>query len=1694
VSLDTLRPEGAKVSNPALTSSGITSYAERFSNTTREVGQCIAQGEKVLTHNGLKNIEDVCSGQDTVWSEMGWVNVKNVVANGIKEVYAITTQKGYTVRTTLDHVFLCRDEEICEKSVKDFTLNQMVALLPGTPCTKVYTSLNTQVSTQDNGITVYTLPHILEEKLAYILGYAYGGKCIFDTCLSVVCLDIYPAIYEKIQQYTQEIFACNVQVHRHDGQSTIVSIDSMYISDFLTSNNLLDGKSSHVVFPEKIIQSNSAVQLAFIAGYFDANGINSKKTKGYVFTSINKMFLEQVQRVLLANGIVSQLKEGRTEEENWYIFHSVIVTGYESKYRFKDAMVESIKIKLDTSKSKKDTISSIFTFKDKGVNSSKYSFVGGNERFISFKVHEKLKSIEHFDNCLIQDTIKSVEYFGKVETFDLELEICNFFFCNGLYVHNSGRRGALLETVSIYHPDSEKFIDAKLDLTKITGANISVKVDNRFMYAVQNDEEITLRFPLDKTQPTEVSIPVRAQYLWGKIITSNRLSAEPGVLFWDTVVDHGPSNPYIKDIACNPCIPGFATALTPEGILTISQVTIGTKIWSSQGWTTVTGILPHGIQAVYKYYTKYGSFIGTDNHKILEHGVKVQVKDAEELTILSGENFIERIPNPQAIIDGFIIGNGLWHHNEEDVELLYDSFVPFKYFQSDTNTKLNFLRGLFSVIGVISLTYFVVKVKNFSFAEQIQLMLNTVGIQSFIEYFSDTLYFLHITHDIPAYLRSIGFVQQRKTSKLIKLLMSQERVSAIQVPLIEDVESLGDFEVFDITVDNSSHTYWANGVDVSNCVRVGTLVNTPYGYKKVETLREGDIVNTVLGDEPIATIEKYVAQTYKIVFEDGGVQYVTGAHQYHIVEENSQKVLWKKVYDLEIGDRVRTHATVFEDTTFDKGLYERGVKQGILLGDGCYTTKRERVYISSNTDDSEYNTNLKELFGVENFAKDRLPNDNSKSITFPFHTSYNVVSLLNLTQSYSFEKYIPEECFSSYSQLLGVLDGLLATDGNVNSNNGSPQVRFFTTSQQLARDIRKALLCFNCYPTMVEKSDKGGVIHGREVQRQHTVYVVHISGISLKNFACESRVQNVHPQKGEKLHTCMEGHVYRDNRKWTKVVSVTPDMITDVYDIYCEKSDTWVTEGYVQRGCGEITLPPFDSCRLITVNLVPFVKNPFTTDATFNYEDFGTCVYTAQRLMDDLVDLDLECIQSIIDKIHRDPEPMEVKAIELATMQNFYNTAQRYRRTGLGILGLADVFAAMGYAYASTEALALTESIMQCKMSNEFASSIDMAIERGSFVDYDPVLDAHSTFMLFFRAQCSELYERMQLHGRRNVSLSTISPTGSIAIIAQVSSGMEPVYQLEYVRRRKITDKDNYTIDFIDLMGDKWSEYPVTHPGVTQWLQVHPGQSVQESPYYGNTAHDIDPMKKLNLHALLQRYTTHSISNTYNLPELTTNAEISALYFAAWQKGIKGITVYVEGSRSGVLVSNETHKKQNLTYIRRPQILPCTMHEFQCVHQGIFETWVAFVGLHKNVPFEIFLGPKSALYLPQNISSCEIRKVKVGTVNKYFLYVNVNNDTGTKRQVCDLAVCFNKEYWNYAKLVSGLLRHGMPIEYVVHSLETMQFETVLFHSWRNSVARILKMYIGKGTTSKHVCTECGVKMVFVEGCLQCVNCGMSKCG
>lgn len=546
--------------------------------------------------------------------------------------------------------------------------------------------------------------------------------------------------------------------------------------------------------------------------------------------------------------------------------------------------------------------------------------------------------------------------------------------------------------------------------------------------------------------------------------------------------------------------------------------------------------------------------------------------------------------------------------------------------------------------------------------------------------------------------------------------------------------------------------------------------------------------------------------------------------------------------------------------------------------------------------------------------------------------------------------------------------------------------------------------------------------------------------------------------------------------------------------------------------CGEIPLCPYDSCRLQAINLYSYVEHPFTPEATFNFDLFKEHVTKGQRLMDDLIDLEIEKIEKILAKIDSDPEDDEIKRVERNLWLNIKMKCLEGRRTGFGITAEGDMLAALGYRYGSPEATDFAVSVHRTLACTAYRSSVVMAQERGAFPIFDANREKLNPFIMRLAADDPELYTMMLQHGRRNIAMLTIAPTGTVSICTQTTSGIEPVFLVSYKRRKKINpnDKDTSLHRIIqDQSGDYFEEYNVFHPKFIDWLRIN-NYNVDEvkamndsdlqaivakSPYYHATSADIDWVNKVKMQGAIQQYVDHSISVTVNIPKETTKEIVSTIYQTAWESGCKGCTIYREGSRNGVLVSNsesaanESHFSDNKAP-KRPKRLEAEIVRFKNDH----EDWIAVVGMYENRPYEIFTGKAESFLLPKWVEKgWVIRTKEQGDEHARYDFQFLDHD-GYKVTIEGLSRMFNQEFWNYAKLLSGILRHGMPIPNVVELISKLNFDVDSITTWKNGVARALKRFIKDGTTTEEECPTCHQHtIIYTGGCKQCTNCGWSKC-
>lgn len=566
----------------------------------------------------------------------------------------------------------------------------------------------------------------------------------------------------------------------------------------------------------------------------------------------------------------------------------------------------------------------------------------------------------------------------------------------------------------------------------------------------------------------------------------------------------------------------------------------------------------------------------------------------------------------------------------------------------------------------------------------------------------------------------------------------------------------------------------------------------------------------------------------------------------------------------------------------------------------------------------------------------------------------------------------------------------------------------------------------------------------------------------------------------------MENHKIVETR--IKKISIIKN--EDVYDITTENNHNFFANNILVHNCGELPLNPGSSCILILMNLTSYVDNPYTDKAKFNYILFEKYTKIITRLIDDMIDLEIEKVKQIIAKIENDPEDFEIKKVELNIWKKILQNYLDGRRVGIGITGLADMLAMLDIKYASDDALKKVEKVFSKMHTTISSEQADLAKERGKFKGWDWNKEKDCSYIKILP---KEIQDKIQTNGRRNISFSTLSPAGSMSILAQCSSGVEPVYQLEYMRKKKLTQDEiskGIVPDLTDSEGIKWTSYVVQHHGLEKWKSLNKDKQIKDSPYYNNQAKDIDWKFKVKLQACIQKYITHSISNTYNLPKDISKDEVSKLYLMAWKDGCKGVTIYREGSRDGVLTTMVKESQSIIESMapKRPELLECDI-KYSSIdgHQ-----WVFFVGILNGRPYEIFGGKKDKVEIPKKYKKGWIKKNGMDEKRRmYDLYLGTVEDSDDRMIIKDIAASFSTSAASYTRIISMLLRHGVPINYICDQLNK-DTEANMF-CFEKSISRVIKHYIKDGELSGNTCDKCNEKLIYKDGCVMCPNCGYSKC-
>lgn len=809
---------------------------------------------------------------------------------------------------------------------------------------------------------------------------------------------------------------------------------------------------------------------------------------------------------------------------------------------------------------------------------------------------------------------------------------------------------------------------------------------------------------------------------------------------------------------------------------------------------------------------------------------------------------------------------------------------------------------------------------------------------------------------------------------------------------------------------------------------------------------------------------------------------------------------------------------------------------GLIQGDGTLDKKRKRLHFDfwGNDIDRMKNMVCNIIDKLYNELGERRNSNNEKLSKYFYSNKKNKLRITSAWVGKIFEEYgfnfqnkfiVPEFVFNNSSNNIGkfYVAALMYCDGSLQGTEKSGYtIRLSQSNEDFLNQIQIILhsngLIFGIYKRRDKKltlmpNGSGG---SSEYKTKTQFELISLGGSIVKYISSIGFLGDLN--KEQKFN---KNHNYNIKKSFTDtIVSISK---LDNEHVFCLKEDVGrniIVNGISARRCGEIPLCPYDSCRLLAINLYGYVVNPFTSNAYFDWDLFKSDSQIAMRYMDDIIDLEIEKIDTILSKIHSDPENEFVKLYEINLWERIKEMTINGRRTGLGITAEGDMLASLNLIYGTDAATDFSESIHKELKLSAYRSSVILAKERGAFPIYNSENEINNPFILRIKNEDLELYNDMVKYGRRNIALLTIAPTGTASLMTQTSSGIENCFLTAYNRRRKINPQEkDVRIDFIDDEGITWMEYPVFHHHFETWLKANDydvnvvktmnkeqvDEIIKKSPYYKATSADVDWVKKVEMQGRIQQHIDHSISTTINLPNDVTEETVANVYKTGWRSGCKGITVYRDGSRSGVLVGIKEKKCEfhENHAPKRPKRLKGEIHRFQ----NNLEKWIAVVGIKDERPYEIFTGKfeNGLSNLPSNVKDCEVVKniIEVDGINevgepiklrkKRYDIEYVDSD-GVKQTHVGLNHAFNPEYWNYAKLFSGVLRHGMPIIYVYELIDSLNLNTDNLNTWKNGVARVVKKYIKDGEKSKGTCQVCGsTNFEFKEGCLMCTQCGWSKC-
>ncbi len=1154
-------------------------------------------------------------------------------------------------------------------------------------------------------------------------------------------------------------------------------------------------------------------------------------------------------------------------------------------------------------------------------------------------------------------------------------------------VAQDGRRGALMLSISIKHIDVEDFIDAKLEQNKVTGANISVRIDDNFMKAVINDDFYTQQFPVESKNP-KFTKKIKARKLWDKIV-NNAWKCVP----YDTKIPvYDENNVYsIQKIG------DIVTKRKKYHVLSLNLKNLKIEkkpIVDFQEYDNDKNI--------YQLTTQRNkSITATEDHIVY---------------VLRNEKVIE-IPIANVKIGDYLIVANQIRLDEKD-------------FNNEIKLDLSFFEHC-------SVCF-----------DNFENELNHKGIKNVLGNYDNSSKLSHyISH---------GKIPINEFFKIQSLIKNIENLKVTRNQQIHDVE-------FKITNELSAFI----GLWLAEGSYHGTEVLFHTHKDEIESYRNlFDIIANKFNTKWSFEIDNNYA---KIIFSNSfmlkfmksiGLNYLNG-----------NKVIPNWVFSTEL----------------DKIAF---LLKGLFSGDG---------------------TNNKGAISFSQSSKTLIEDVKSLLLMFGIH------SKISLSEK-SGKKII-------LGKLCNIKDTYRLTIYKESNILFHKYVSFFIAKKQLKKeDLIVKRPSFNI-PISEEKRRKLRLFGKNTVSKKVLLEKLESSKtITIEDYIINNDINYDKVISNEKLEdnikkvydiTVKDNHTFILSNSCVISNSGEPGILLWSTIIRESVSDCYSDLGYKTLStnpCSELPLPSKSSCRLLAMNLYSYVDNPFTNKSKFNFKLFKKHCHYAQRIMDDIIDLEIEKIDLILDKIEKDPETEEVKMIEKNLWKSIRHKAEEARRTGIGITAEGDMLASLNLTYGDDIAVDFSVEVHKTMAIEVYRSSVNLAKERGSFKIFDHKLEKNNPFILRLKKEDENLYEEMIKYGRRNIAMLTIAPTGTTSLMTQTSSGIEPVFLPFYTRRTKVNPNDKEVkISFTDETGDSWQEHNVFHHKFLDYLKIKNydiekiknysseeiNEMVKNSPYHNATANDINHLNKVVMQGRIQKWVDHSISATVNLPNDAKKELVSEIYINAWKNSCKGITVYRDGSRNGVLVSDKNNKKKDdkiiLPFKKRPKELDAEILRFK----NNSEKWISFIALVDKKPYEIFTGIEEddVFPIPEKIKKGKIIKNidKNGSKRYDFQYVN---RLGYRITIEGLSHQFNKEYWNYAKLISGVLRHGMPLQNVINLISSLNLDGEEINTWKNGVKRALKRYIPDGTLAKNtICENCNSdEVVYQEGCLICKNCGSSKCG